>query len=158
MVPAHPNSPVVVVEAYPFDRLDHLSSGSGRSVSGIGRSLRLNEKNVRFILGHWTMFNAFGNDEYFTRTQRDGSVAQLNIDASAQDKKEIVGLVVLVPNELALHFDHHEVMSVELADDARLPIIRKCRQLVGQVYGFHDIATMNNRGNGSNTEPSRSAG
>lgn len=78
---------------------------------------------MSFILGHWTMFNAFGNDEYFTGTQRDGSIPQLDVDASAQDKKEIVGLVVLVPNELALHFDHHEVMSVELADDARLPII-----------------------------------
>jgi hypothetical protein len=112
-----------VVEAYPYDRLDHLSSGSGRGVSGIGRSLRLDEKYMRFILGYWTMFNAFGHDEYFTGTERDDSIPQLNVDASAQDKEEIVGLIVLVPNELALHFDYHQIMPVELADDSRLPII-----------------------------------
>jgi hypothetical protein len=38
---------------------------------------------------------------------------------------------MLVPNELALHFDHHEVMPVELADDAGLPVLREGRELVG---------------------------
>jgi hypothetical protein len=111
------------VKAYPYYRLDHLSSGSGRWVSGIWRSLRLDEKNMRFIFGDGTMFNALGNYKYFAGTQCDGSVSQLNVDASAEDQKEVVGFLVLMPNELTLHFDNHEVMSVELANDARLPML-----------------------------------
>jgi hypothetical protein len=62
---------------------------------------------VGFILGHRAMFNSLGDYKYFARTQRDSSVSELNADAPAEDKKEIVSVVVLVPIEFALHFDDH---------------------------------------------------
>ena len=105
-----------------------------------------------------TVFDAFGHHKNFTRAERDHSISQLNADASAQHEKKIVGVVMLVPDKLALHFDDHEVVAVELANNAGLKMIRKGGQLVGQVYSFHKIPTMNNLGNGNNTEPSASAG
>lgn len=113
---------------------------------------------MSFFFCDGTVFDAFGHHENFARAQRDHSISQLNADASAQHEKEIVSVVMLVPDKLPLHFDDHEVMPVELPNDAGLPIICERGQLVGQVYGFHKTPTMNNRGNGNNTDPSASAG
>jgi len=73
-------------------------------------------------------------------------------------RKKIVGVLMLVPDKLTLHFDDHEIVPVELPHDARLPIVRKRRKPVGEVDGFHRIPSMNNLGNGSSTEPSGSGG
>jgi hypothetical protein len=84
-----------------------------------------------FIFRDGTMLDALGHYKYFAWDQRDNSISQLNADASAQHEKKIVGVIMLVPDELALHFDNHEVMPVELPNDPRLPIICKRRQLIG---------------------------
>ena len=111
-----------------------------------------------FMFSDGAMFDALGHYKYFARTQRDHSFSQLNADASAQYKKKVVGVIVLVPDKFTLHFDDHEVMPIELSDDAGLPIVCKRGQLFSQVYGVHKIPTMNNLGNGNNTDPSASAG
>jgi hypothetical protein len=91
-----------------------------------------------FIFGDRAMFDSFRDYKYFTRTERDYSVPKLNVDAPAEDQKEVISIVVLVPDKLTLDFDNHEVMSVELTNDPGLPVLCKCRQLVGKVYGFHE--------------------
>jgi hypothetical protein len=131
--------------------LNNRSRSRSRRIPGVWRALRLDEKNMSFFICDGTMLDAFGHYKYFSRAQRDGSVSQLNGDAAAQHKKKIVRVIMLVPDKFALHFDDHEVMAVELPHDAGSPIICKRGQLVGQVYGFHKIPTMNNLGNGNNT-------
>jgi hypothetical protein len=77
---------------------------------------------VGFVFCDWAMFHTLGDHKHFARTKPHGAVSELNDYAPAQDKKKIVRIVVLVPNKLALYFDHHQVMSVELTDHAGLPV------------------------------------
>lgn len=91
-----------------------------------------------FIFGDRAMFDSFRHDKYFPRAERDNSLSKLNLDAPAEDQKEVISILVLVPNKLTLDFDNHEVMSVELTNDPGLPVLCKRRQLVGKVYGFHE--------------------
>src|SRR5947209_3336623 len=38
-----------------------------------------------------------------------------------------------MPDELALHFDDHDVVVVQLTDHARCPVVAELRELLGQV-------------------------
>jgi hypothetical protein len=74
------------------------------------------------VLGHRSELYTFGHYEYFAWTNPNGAVAQLNSNMPYENQKEVVGIVVLVPNEFALDLHNHEVMPVEATDNARLPI------------------------------------
>ncbi len=86
---------------------------------------------MRFIFRDRAMFNPLGDHKNFTGTKHDHSVSKSNAHAPAEDKEKVVRILMLVPNKLALHFDYQQVMSIELADDAGLPVLCKRRQLVG---------------------------
>lgn len=73
-------------------------------------------------LGDGPVLDAFGHHEYFAGTEPNGAVSQLNSNMPDENQKEIVGIVVLMPNEFALDFYDQQIVPVEAADDARLPI------------------------------------
>jgi hypothetical protein len=92
------------------------------------------------LLGrHRSVLDALGNDEDFARPELNDSVSKLDIDSAAQNQKEVIRVLVLVlvPHELALDFCDHEIVSIEIADDARLPVVFEFAELVGQVYGLY---------------------
>jgi len=74
------------------------------------------------VLGDRSVLYALGRYEHFAWTNPNGAVAQLNGNLPNENQKEVVGIVVLVPNEFALDLHNHEVMPVEATDNARLPI------------------------------------
>jgi hypothetical protein len=74
------------------------------------------------ILGDRSVLYALGHYENFAWTNPNGAVAQLNRNVPNENQKEVVGIVVFVPNEFALDLDNHEVMSVEATDHTRLPV------------------------------------
>ena len=75
--------------------------------------LLFSDRSVLYALGH---------HKYFARTKPNSAVSQLNGDMPNENQKEVVGIVVLVPNEFTLDLHDHEVMPVEATDNARLPI------------------------------------
>ena len=74
------------------------------------------------VFGDRSVLNALGHHKYFARTKPNSAVSQLNGDMPNENQKEVVGIVVLVPNEFTLDFHDHEVVAVEAADDTRLPV------------------------------------
>ena len=74
-------------------------------------------------------------------TLRGAAVAipQLDGDMPGENQKEIVGIVVLMPNEFTFDFHHHQVMAVEAADDARLPIFIERRKFLREIDWVHRI-------------------
>ena len=75
-----------------------------------------------FVLCDRPVLNALGHYEYFARTKPNSAVSQLNRDMPNENQEKIVRIVMLVPNEFALDFHHHEVVTVEATDNSRLPI------------------------------------
>jgi hypothetical protein len=76
------------------------------------------------------VLDALGHDVHLPRLQRYGAVAHLNVEHAFQHEEEVVGVVVLVPDELALHLHDHDVMRVELRDGARRPVVGEGGQLL----------------------------
>lgn len=73
------------------------------------------------------------NDEELPITQLDVAAAELDRETSAQDKEEVVRVVMLVPDELAMDPHHHELVVVEIPDDPGTErFVEQC-DLLGQV-------------------------
>ena len=117
--------------------LNDASRGSSLGVAGIRRPRGLDQKNVRLFLRDRAMLDPLGYHEYFTWAKMDVSISHTDCEPTLQDKEEVIRVIMLVPDELALNFDHHEVMSVELADGSRLPVLRKSRELFHEVDCIH---------------------
>ncbi len=107
--------------ARPHD-LDNSTGGRCRLVPSIRRSARFNEKNMGLVFSDRSVLYALGHYKYFAWTKPNSAVSQLNSDMPNENQKEIVGIVVLVPNEFALDLHDHEVVAVEATDNSRLPI------------------------------------
>jgi hypothetical protein len=71
---------------------------------------------MSFLHGNGAMFDSFRYDEYLSRAKPDNFIAKLNVDLTHQHEKKIVRVIVFVPHEFPLYLDHHQVVTVELAD------------------------------------------
>jgi hypothetical protein len=60
-------------------------------------------------------------------------------DSALQYEEEIVCVVVRVPDELTLDLDNHEVVTIELAHDAWLPMGVEGGELLCKIDGRHGI-------------------
>jgi hypothetical protein len=54
------------------------------------------------VLSDRTVLNALGHYKYFAWTEPKSAVSQLNSDMSNENQKEIVSIVMLMPNKFAL--------------------------------------------------------
>ena len=70
-------------------------------VAGVRRALRLDEQDVGLLVGPRAMLDAAGTTKA-RPGQLDVAVAQLDRQTPSQHQEEVVGVVVLVPDELAL--------------------------------------------------------
>jgi hypothetical protein len=89
---------------------------------------------VRLLVGLRAVLDAAWDDEQLALLEHDVPVAQLDRQASLQDEEEVVGLVVLVPDELAEHLHDDQLVVVQVADDARAVRAVEKAQLLGQVH------------------------
>lgn len=125
--------------------LDKSARRRRRGIPRVRCSAALDEKKVSLGIGDGPVLDAFGNHEHFAGTETNGAVSQLEGDFPDENQKEVIGVVVFVPNEFTLDLYHQEVVSVEGADDARLPIVRKCREFIGKIDCVHQYHEMLDR-------------
>ena len=69
------------------------------------------------------------------RAQPHRTISELDDEAPLQDEEKVVRLRMRMSDERAFRLDDHYVVSVELGDDPRRPMIRKGTELFGKVYG-----------------------
>ena len=95
----------------------------GFGVAGVLDGCRFEEHHFDFMVGYGAMLDSTRNYYEIAFGEGDGSVAELHSEASAYDKEELVFGGVIVPDELALELDELDVLAVEFADDAGIPVI-----------------------------------
>lgn len=76
------------------------------------------------------MFNPSIYDDEIAFGKCLGSIAKLHAKAAAKHEKELIFLGMRMPNELALKLHDFDVLTVQLAHNARVPVIGEARQLV----------------------------
>jgi hypothetical protein len=94
---------------------------------------RLNQQDVRLVIRPGAVLNAARHDVHVPLTQLDVAIAELDGQAPLEDEEELVGLVVLVPDELSLDLDDLDVVVVQLADDLGAPVLGEQRELLREV-------------------------
>jgi Protein of unknown function (DUF1326) len=92
---------------------------------------------VTILSGQAGVLHPLGNDEDLAGTERDVSVMHANSDTALEDEEEVVRIVVLMPDKLALHLGHHHIVTVELPDDAGLPVLREGGKFLCQIGWSH---------------------
>jgi len=88
---------------------------------------------MHFFLSERAMFDAFRDDKHFAGSESHGAVAHLDVEGAFEDQKEVVGFIMLVPDEFAFNFDKHHVGVVQLRNGARRPIICEGGQFLGKI-------------------------
>ncbi len=68
------------------------------------------------------MLDAPGDDQHLSGVEGHGLVAKVDPDPTLHHEEELVLVLVMVPDELALQLGQLDVEVVDLADDLRAPV------------------------------------
>src|SRR5579859_4235274 len=100
-------------------------------VAGVDGLQRLDQQHPGLVLRARAMLDAARHHVQLALFELDVAVAKLDRQAALEHEKEVIGLVVLVPDELALHLHHDHLVVVQHRHDARHPVLVESGQLVG---------------------------
>jgi hypothetical protein len=95
---------------------------------------------MSLLLSNRPVLNALGHYKDFAWAKLNSAISQLNSDLPSENQEEVVRIVVFMPNKFALDLHDHEVVTVEATHDARLPMLRECREFIRQIncpHSFH---------------------
>lgn len=107
-------------------------------VSGVASGRRFEEQHVYFIVRSRSVLDTPRDDEEFTFGEGHDAVSKLDTECSTHDEKELVLVLMMMPDELALEFDKLHLLPVQLTDDFGPPVISDLRQLLGEIDFVHD--------------------
>src|SRR6185312_11192734 len=107
-------------------------------VPGVERAHGLEEDAVDFLIrraGH--VLHAARNDDELARADSDVAVAQFHDHAALHDVEHLVFGIMMVPGEVALELHELHVLAVQLADDARVPVVLDEAEFVADGHLVH---------------------
>ena len=74
-------------------------------------------------LGDRAVLDTTRNDEELPRSNRDTAIAQLDRELALGDEEQLIGVLVGVPDELALDLDHLDLVVVESGHRLGRPVL-----------------------------------
>ena len=102
-------------------------------VAGVQRAARLDQQHLHLALGKWLVLDALRHDDHLARPERDETVAEIDAQRTLQHDEGLVGLLVIVPDEIALDAHDLELVVVQFRNHARLPLVGEERELLGEI-------------------------
>src|SRR5690349_1291276 len=85
------------------------------------------------------MLHALGHNEHLAGSEANVAVPHLDHQAALEHEKEVVRVCMRVPDELTLDLDHHQIVTIELADGPRLPMFFERGELLSEVDCLHGL-------------------
>src|SRR6185312_14862586 len=92
-------------------------------VARVEHAARLDEQQLRFALGEWLVLDAFRHDEQLAFREIDRAVAEIDAQLAVEDDEGLVGVLVVVPDEIAFEPHQLELVVVHLGDDFGRPLL-----------------------------------
>src|SRR6476659_2592272 len=83
------------------------------------------------------MLDSSRDDEKIASPELDLTITQLHPESTAMHEEHLVFVVVMMPYELADELHDLDVLTVQLADDLRRPVIRESGELRCERDFFH---------------------
>jgi hypothetical protein len=88
--------------------------------------------------GDGPVLDAAWHDEELSGIEAHDASSEVDVEVTLHDEEELVFARVMVPDELALELGELDVLTVELADDARAPALRELPQLLDEIHLLQD--------------------
>src|SRR5271170_69853 len=129
------------------DRSDSLEGGHGplvADVAGVQRRGRLEQQDVGLFLGDRPVLDPAGYDEELALLQPDLAIPEIHAESPLHHQEQLVLVLVMMPDELALELDQLDLLAVELAGDPRLPLLADLAELLREVHlldGAHGVVS-----------------
>jgi hypothetical protein len=105
-------------------------------VSRVRGPARLDQEDVRLLIGDRAVLDAARDDEDVALAELDVSVTEPDCQPPLEDEKEIVRFGVRVPDELALDLSDLDLVVVVVADDPRLEVLVEGRERLREIDGL----------------------
>src|SRR5436190_10612361 len=92
-------------------------------IAGVQRRGRLEEEYLDFLVCDRPMFDPARNDDQIAGPEIDRAITELHAKMTAMHEKELVLVLVMMPNEGALKLRELYLLTIELPDDLGLPVV-----------------------------------
>jgi hypothetical protein len=96
----------------------------------------LDQQRVNFTIGDRAVLHTARHDEQLAGIKADVALAELDGQCADDDDEQLVGVLMCVPDELALDLDDHDFVVIEPRDDFGRPVLGKQGQLLGKIHRF----------------------
>src|SRR5262245_14148758 len=87
------------------------------------------------------MLDATRHDDELALLDQFRVIAELHPETAAHDQKQLILGLVVVPHEGPGELDQLDLLSVQLANHLRAPVLLELRKLLGEIYLFHQFFT-----------------
>ena len=113
-------------------------------LSGVDCGHRFEEKQMNLVLRHRTVLDAPGDNAELPFAELDVAVTEADRERALHHEKEFILPVMAVPDELTLELRELDVLSVQLSDDLRRPLVGEEGELFGEVdlVDLHGISEL----------------
>jgi hypothetical protein len=99
-------------------------------VARIASLCRLENDDLNFLFGGRPMFNASWHNEKLASTQFNFTIAKLHSELSLPYQKQLVLLVMVMPNKLTLELDELDFLTVKFGYHLRPPMLAEDGELL----------------------------
>jgi hypothetical protein len=99
--------------------------GGARAARGAGieHAARLDQQQFDLAVRKRLVLHAFGHNVHLAGAEIDASIPKIDAQPSLDDYEGLVGVLMIVPNEVAVDLDDLELVVVHLGDNLGLPLI-----------------------------------
>jgi hypothetical protein len=87
------------------------------------------------LFGDGAMLHAAWHDEELSRSERHAALFHLQDQNAFQYEKKLIFVLMVMPNELTLHFGQLHVLPVEFPHDVGMPVFVDLSELFLEVHG-----------------------
>src|SRR3569833_1963534 len=90
---------------------------------------------MHLVACHRSMFDSLGHDEHLAGVERDGAIAQLDVEGAPEHEEKIIGVIVLVPVVWTHELGDLDVVVVVCRDGPRRERLGESCEFFGQICG-----------------------
>jgi hypothetical protein len=116
------------------DPLERVDRPLVPDVARIERRGRLEQQDLGLFLGDRPMLDPAWDDEELAFLQPDLAIPEVHPESALHDQEQLILVLMMVPDELALEFHQLDTLAVELAHDPRLPLVGDLVELLREIH------------------------
>lgn len=102
-------------------------------IAGIFDALRFDDERLALPIGPRSVLHPLGYNKHLPRSDLNTAVSKVDMQDPAEHNEHLVGIAVLMPNELASRLEELELVLVEFSDDPGGPCLVEAGEFLSKV-------------------------